>query len=529
MSKTSKIILISGSLILGVAVFAWFWFNSHTDDSHLKYVPKEAAAVFSIHNLEIASKIDASKLESLKPAQDAINDIPDFLMNIMTDPMSTGIDPVQNFYGFTEKEKGGTVAALVVSVNDEGDFTTFAQKMFPDRKVEVVGPCNYISIDDTRGIAWNGEAATYISADQVDAKLYAEELFGQSEDESIRKDTAFNSFNAKSFDAGLWTNNNRLKMLNAETSTLGMIGMSEGYSQFFLRFEQDEIVAEYVASKSTAPSIFQTAGPPATDLSCLGTKNPLIFMSMNFDVKNLLQSASGDAMMKQNSEMMLGALGISNDQMAKLFTGSVILSVSDYKNIFATDPRVQNEMSAMMGPMDGFAGELAAGLLAQFAIEVPVTTISIGITNEQEATDIMTMIGMKKMAENFWAAPGVEMVIYTAITPTQMVITNDYGTAEMISKNTPLAGKLPEAYAKQVPLQSFALYMDFEKEHLPPLLLSPENPLLDVADIAGYVALSGVLNSASFESNANGASFHFRMNEGGDNSLMQILQFLQPK
>ncbi len=529
MSKTSKILLFSGILIAGVAVFAWFWFNSHTDDAHLKYIPKEASAVFSIHNLEIASKVDLSKLESLKPAQDAVNDIPDFLVNIMTDPLSTGIDPIQNFYGFVEKEKGGTVSALVVSVQDKGDFTDFASKMFPDRTVEDIGSCNYIDIDDNRGIAWNKEAALFISTSEVDVRAYTEELFGQTAKESIKEDTSFSNFNAKKFDAGLWTNNERLKVLNQETSPLAMIGMAEGNSQFFLRFEQDEIVTEYVAPKSTQPSIFKAAGPPASDLAALGTKDPLLFLSLNLDVKNLLGSAGTDPAMQQNVDMLTGSLGLTNDQMAKLFTGSVVVAVSDYKNIVTTDPRVQQEMSAMMGPLDGIAADMMSNMLEGISIEVPVTTIAMGITDANEATDVLTMIGMKKMGENFWAAPGVELVVYAAITPTQMVITNDYLTAETLAKETKLSGKLPDTYAKQIPLQSFALYMDFEKEHLPPLLLAPESPLLDAADLAGYVALSGILKTVRYESTPTTSTFRFVMKDGQDNSLMRIIQFLQPK
>lgn len=529
MSKTSKILLFSGVLIAGVAVFAWFWFNSHTDDAHLKYIPKEASAVFSIHNLDIASKVDASKLESLKPAQDAVNDIPDFMLNIMTDPLATGIDPIQNFYGFVEKEKGGTVSALVVSVNDQGDFTQFASKMFPDRTVEDIGSCNYIDIDDNRCVAWNKEAAMYISTNEVDVRAYTEELFAQAENESIKEDTSFMNFNAKKFDAGLWTNNERLKLLNQETSPLAMIGMAEGNSQFFLRFEQNEVVTEYVAPKTTDASIFKAAGPPATDLAALGTKDPLLFLSLNLDVNNLLTSAGADPAMQQNVDMMTGALGMTHEQMIKLFTGSIVVAVSDYKNIVATDPRVQKEMGDLLGLMGQDAAEYAVGFFDGASIEVPVTTIAMGITDENAATDIMTMIGMKKMAENFWAAPGVELVVYCAITPTQMVITNDYLTAETLARETKLSGKLPADYAKQIPLQSFALYMDFEKEHLPPLLLAPESPLLDAADLAGYVALSGILKSVRYESNATTSTFHFLMKDGEDNSLMRILQFLQPK
>jgi hypothetical protein len=182
-----------------------------------------------------------------------------------------------------------------------------------------------------------------------------------------------------------------------------------------------------------------------------------------------------------------------------------------------------------VGPLGSETVDFAMSLMETVSIEVPVTAIAMGITDENAATDIMTMIGMKKMGENFWAAPGVELVIYCAITPTQLVITNDYLTAEKLAKETRLPGKLPDDYAKQIPLQSFALYMDFEKEHLPSLLLAPEQPLLDAADLAGYVALSGILQSVRYESNATTSTFHFVMKEGEDNSLMRILQFLQPK
>lgn len=524
MSKTVKILLIGGGLFIGAATFAWFWFNKHTSDVHLKYIPMDAAAVFSIHNLEIASKIDASKLESLKPAQDAVNDIPDFMLNIMTDPLATGIDPIQNFYGFVEKEKQSTVSALVVAVSDESDFTAFAEKMFPERKAEDLGSFNYLDIDDTRGLAWNGEAAVFVSVDGEDVRAYTEALFAQTEDESIKKDTSFANFNSKSFDAGLWTNNNRLTILNSETSPLGMLGMADGNSQFFLRFEQNEIVTEYIAPKQTTASIFQAKGPSVADLELLGTKDPLIFMSFNLDVKNLLASTGTDPVMKANAEMMTGALGLTNQQMSELFTGSVVVAVSDYKNIFETDPRVKTELLSSIGDLGD--NPIADAMLAEFSIEVPVTSISLGITDPKGATDIMTMIGMKKIEDNFWAAPGVELVIYTVITPGHMVITNDYLTAAEIVKNGKLSGKLPADYAQKIPLQSFSLYMDFDKAHLPPLLLSPKQPILSADDLAGYVALSGIVSSVHYESGPNSSTFHFVMPTSDDNSLMRVLQYI---
>jgi hypothetical protein len=216
---------------------------------------------------------------------------------------------------------------------------------------------------------------------------------------------------------------------------------------------------------------------------------------------------------------------MTNQQMAELFTGSIVLAVSDYKNIFQTDSRVKEEMMAQLGDVGD--NPLASAMLNEFSIEVPVTAISLGITDAHKATDIMTIIGMKKLDENFWAAPGIELVIYTVITPTHMVITNDYLTAQEIAEKGKLSGKLPADYSQKIPLQSCSLYMDFEKSHLPPLLLAPEQPILSEADLAGYVALSGIISSVRYESTPTSSTFHFMTAKGEGNSLMRILQYLQ--
>lgn len=525
MNKTTKILVISGVVLVGIAAFAWFWFKSHTSDIHLNYVPKEAAAVFSIHTREIAAKIDPTKIEELKPVSDEVNNIPDFITNILTDPISTGIDPIQNFYAFVEKEKTSTVSALVVAVDNESDFTSFAEKMFPGHVAEDLGSFNYLDIDDTRGLGWNSDAAVFVAVNEADVRAYTEKLFAQTAEESIKSDTAFTNFNTKSFDAGLWTNNARLTTLNSETSTLSLVGMNEGNTQFFIRFEQNEIVTEYVPAKQSGTSIFQATGPKAEDLTMLGTKDPLLFLSLNFDVEQLLASAGSDPGMQQNVDMLTLSLGMTNEELAQLFTGSLVASVSDYKNIYETDPRVQKELTDLLGPVPG-SDMLGDVILGALSIEVPVTTISLGVTDEKKANDMLLNIGMKEQPGGFWAAPGVEMVIYTVVKANHLVITNDYITAESIATKGSLPGKLPQDYAEKVPTQSFAVWMDFEKSHLPPLLLAPENPILGQEDLASYVAISGLLNSIRYESTANGSKFRFILPEDEENSLMRVIRYL---
>ena len=525
MSKTLRIVLISAAvLIVGGGIFAWAWFSKHTSDVHLNYIPKDAAAVFSLHSREIATKIDPTKLVTDKKATYATNDIPDFLMNIMAEPMSTGIDPVQNVYGFVAKQDQSTASALVLAVNDASDFSAFVKRMFPDRTIEEGDNSEYLDIDENRAIVWNDEAAIFISTDAMDVRAYGEKLFAQGEAGSIKNDEGFSTFNAKTFDAGLYTDNRKLSGLNMETSALALIGMGQGHSEFFMRFEQNEIVTEFVNSGTSQPALTQAAGPSAEDLKLLGMKDPLIYIGTNFNVQNLLTSASNDPMMSENVEGITAGLGLTQEQMAKLFTGTMTAAVTDYRDIYATDPRVQKETAAIMGPMDQF-GEIGAMFQNMLSIEVPITVISFGISNEKMATSVIESLGMKLQEDGFYAAPGVEMVIYAAIKSNHLIITNDYVSAQTIMKEGQMSGKLPADYASKVPAQPFSLWMDLEKTHMPELLLNPKSPLLDPADLKSYTGLSDIFNGIRFESTATSSTFHFSMPASEENSLMRMIRY----
>lgn len=529
MGKSAKIILISiGVLLLGGGLFLWYWYSKHTSDAHLKYVPKEAAAVFSIHTRELAGKIDPAELESMKPKTQTVNDVPDFLVNLVTDPFSTGIDPVQNVYGFAEKHNQTTATALVVSVTDENDFAAFVAKMFPERNADDVGDFYYLDIDETRGLGWNDEVAIFVAVNDLDVRAYTEKLLSQQEENSIQTNEEFKAFNAKTFDAGLYTDNKRLSGLNMETSALSLVGMGQGHSEFFVRFEQNEIVTEYVTSEQSGTPMMKKEGIPATELSLLGIRDPLLFIGLNLDIKTLLATANSDPNMAPNVEGISGSLGMSQEEMAELFTGTVTACVSDYQDIFKTDPRVQAETEKLIGPISEIGGA-DSFLSSMMSIEVPITSISLGITDEKKANDMLGLVGMKPMDGGFWAAPGIELVVYAVVKSNHLVITNDYLTAQTIAKDGKLAGKLPADYAAKVPTQPFSFWMDFDKTHMPPLLIAPAHPILDAADLAAYVNMSDLISSVKFETTKESSTFHFGMPASKENSLVRTIKFLSPQ
>lgn len=525
MGKSTKTVLISlGALLVGGAVFLWFWFNKHTSDAHLKYIPKEAAAVFSIHSRELAGKLDLSKMESLKPVATTVNDIPDFMVNLMTDHLNTGVDPIQNIYAFAEKHNQTTATALVIALSDEGDFASFVAKMFPERKADQADGFSYLDIDETRGIGWNDDAAIFVAVNDLDVRAYTEKLLQQEEGNSIVVNEEFKTFNAKEFDAGLYTDNKRLSGLNVETSALSLVGMSAGHSEFFVRFEQNEIVTEYITSEQVGTPMMKKEGIPAAELNLLGIKNPLLFIGLNLDIKALLSTANSDPNMAPNVEGISGSLGLSQAEMAELFTGTITATVSDYQDIFKTDPRVQEETAKMIGPLSDVGGANAF-LSSMLSIEVPITCISMGVTDEVKATNMLGLIGMKKQEGDFWAAPGIELVVYAVVKANHLVITNDFTTAQTIAKEGKLPGKLPADYASKIATHPFSLYMDLDKTHMPPLLLAPVSPLLGADDLASYVSMGELLSSIKFESTKENSSFHFVLPASEENSLMRTIKY----
>lgn len=529
MSKTAKIILISaGALLVGGALFIWYWYSKHTSDVHLKYVPKEAAAVFSIHTRELAAKLDPSQMKSLKPAEQTVNDIPDFIVNLMTDPFGSGIDPVQNIYGFAEKHNQTTATALVVAISDEGDFATLVSKMFPERNAEEADGMKYLDIDDTRALGWNDEVALFVAVNDLDVRAYTEKLLAQQEENSIVTNEEFKTFNAKTFDAGLFTDNKKLSGLNMETSALSLVGMGEGHSEFFVRFEQNEIVTEYVTSAQTGTPMMKKEGIPAAELNLLGIKDPLLFIGLNLDVNALLNVANSDPNMAPNVEGITGALGLTQAEMAELFTGTITATVSDYQDIFKTDPRVKAETEKLIGPITDNDG-VSSLFSSMMSIEVPVTSISMGVTDEEKVNLMLKSAGMKEMDGGFWAAPGIELVVYAVVKSKHLVITNDFLTAQAIAMNGTLPGKLPADYASKVSGQPFSFWMDFDKSHMPPLLLAPVHPILGADDLASYVGMSELLSTVKFEVTKESSTFHFVMPSSEENSLVRTIKYLSPQ
>src|SRR4051812_6727829 len=182
MKKGLKIGLATiGVLLVCLTGYLLIQHFTHSSDSHLKVIPKDAAAVLKIDIKSLAGKADILKLMQ----EPAFKKVPErgkaSLVHWLSDPLGTEIDPFENVYGFLAKDGENTVSAIVFKVSDDEDLAAFIQKLAIGKGTDQQDGIYYTGIDDTHCIAWNDDAGI-ILASTADAKSIATNYLDQHKD-----------------------------------------------------------------------------------------------------------------------------------------------------------------------------------------------------------------------------------------------------------------------------------------------------------------------------------------------------------
>ena len=205
MSRKGKIILVSGIIILLIGA-SWLLFRLflHSSDEHLKVIPKNAAAVLKIDLQALALKADPLKLMK----DPAFKNVPgagkSSIRKLISDPFSTGVDPLADIYGFIAKEENATVAAIVFKIKDAGNFEKFERALGIDGSLVVESGIYYSEIDENRCIAWNTEAGILMSVmNDGDKKVLSRKYLNQDKAGSVLAKEDFAAFAGKKSDMGI--------------------------------------------------------------------------------------------------------------------------------------------------------------------------------------------------------------------------------------------------------------------------------------------------------------------------------------
>lgn len=513
MRKPVKITLIvSGILLLGViGYFAWKWFFTGTDE-HLKAIPSNAAAVLKINTQDLGVKADPLKLLQ----EPAFRDIKGPVKNLLSDPFSTGIDPIENVYAFVAKDGQDVVSALVFSVDDAEELSTFVEGLNICSSIEEKDGIWYGEIDGRRGIAWNEKMGMAISVSDNEAKFIAEDYLNQPESKSIKSNEAYKEFAGKTFDIGLYIDNKAMTAMSGKSMPMSLMGMTDGHAELLVRFENDKITADYTNYSLTPSSVvLKKSGPAADHFDAIAPQAPLVYLGLAADVNKLFELLNSDEQMREGLQQIETNLGMREEPLKKLLTGDVSIAFTDYKDISTYDPRISAKISQLvtMAGGDDYIDR------SEFSLYAPMAYITLGHTNDKRMEELLSTSGLMKN-EGFYYMPTFDFIVYAASKDGQLLITNDYYAAQSFSQAGKLAGKLPAGVPQNSPL---LLWMDLDQKHFPAALTDPAG--------AGYLGDEAMLmlswmdpvKSVRVESPGAGSHVEVLLEPGEGNSLYRLI------
>jgi hypothetical protein len=504
-------------LLAGISLLLYKLF-SHSSDAHLSLIPKNAAAVLKIDIKNLAAKADPLKL-----MQDpAFKNVPangiSSVRKLIADPFSTGIDPLENVYGFLAKEDEATISAIVFKVSDKKELEKFERGLGIDGSLEVESGVYYSEIDANRCIAWNDDAGIIMAVNGGDKKVLAKKYLGQSKSQSILANDDYKTFAEKTFDLGLYFDNKALSKMNDAGSALSSLGFTDGHGELLLNFENDKIATVYTnypATKSTL-AILKKTGPDPKHFGAVSPQPPLLYLGLSADVNALFNAAAADESMKGNIAAVEMYMGMKDDELRKLFTGDISIAFTDYKDISLYDPRVGANVDMMMKQMQGTEDDRSV-----FALNAPMAYITAGVSDDEKMNLLLAQSGMQK-TEDFYAMPGISYIVYAVAKNGNVLFTNDYYAAETFAKNGKFDSKLPAGISRTNP---FSFWADLDQKHFPVALTETMKDTYNEPTVDLFLQLIKPFQSVKMESKGDGSQLDIAIAPGEGNSLYRLLTY----
>ncbi|HEU4719176.1 MAG TPA: DUF4836 family protein [Bacteroidia bacterium] len=518
--STSRKIIISGIslLLIGAAVFAVLKFLSGSSGAHLKVIPSDAAAVLKINTTQLALKADIPSLMKL-PAFSSPGSNGSPLGRMISDPMSTGLNPVADVYGFLAKNGQNTVSALVFSVRDAGDLSTFIRSLSVTDVYSKEDDVWFADFNQQRCIAWTDDAGMIVSTDGGDIHAYCKKLLEEGEEQSIIRNKAFASFNDKTFDAGIWLDNHALSTMNTAASALGMMGIGEGTGEVLLSFEDEGIKATYSSDGSYDKNrLLKSGGFSDKKTEVIAPSDPVVMLGLVADIAALMKSLKSDNNMNGNITGMEDLLGINDADIQKLATGEISVAFTGFRDISVYDPRVSAEVKKNIAQSKG------AETAGDYALLVPMVYIDLGVTDDSLANSVLDRTGMDRTGR-FYAAPGINFIVYAGAKNGHLLITNDYYAEDSLVHTGTLNGKISPGWSSVTSSNSFFALADLDQSHFSPQLDSALADNFGAQELDFYFTVMKPFRDASLCSTGKGSTLTISVGPGSGNSLFRLLSY----
>lgn len=339
MKKSVKIGLIVGgtSLLLGLA--GLFWYLGMTNNNKLiSKIPKDVAVVFKIDVKSLADKAEFKKWKDLSMFSDSKKfdgDEEKTLKKILKNPKKSGVNFLQNAYGFMSKGKeffGG----VVFGIKDAKDFEKIVKEIDSDIEIQKNEGVYTAEIDKNDiALVWDKNTALLYFRESEDVMDKAKQAFNQDEDMSMLEDETYMEFESLDADLGTYLNVAKLQNFADELPGNNLFQMEsmekvKGIGMTVL-FEDQQMLLDatyYPVEGATTEEISMMKEEPisADLLKLISPTNPKGFYSANLNLDKIL------GLYPQINEEMMKE-GFSIDEFKNGLNGEMALSLIDVKNV----------------------------------------------------------------------------------------------------------------------------------------------------------------------------------------------------
>lgn len=208
-------------------------------------IPDEAFAVFAMHPKKMHEKGQLATFESIKERID--NEV---LVEVINDPVSSGIDINQYAYVFVLFEDDNPVIGATAVLKDSDKFNKMIQKLLEEGDEEIIEVEGYSMIapdNDDAGMAWNDEQIIFLASTEEDKsteewKTALISLFDLEKEESVTSIVDFNDFSGKMKDMNIWFTGDQLQKVLEESGAMDNIDIDfplefyNNYGQLYMEF-----------------------------------------------------------------------------------------------------------------------------------------------------------------------------------------------------------------------------------------------------------------------------------------------------
>lgn len=340
MKKSVKIGLIVGgvSLLLGLA--GLFWYIGMTDNSRLiAKLPKDSSFVFKADLKALAEKSEFKKwkeLEMFNNFGSYESDEERFMKDLLDNPKKSGINFMQNAYGFMSKGED-YVGGIVFGIKDAKDFEETVKKMDEDFEVQKTDGIYSVEIDGGDvALVWDKNVALMYFRDDENVVQRAKDVFNQDEDNSMLEDETFMEFDDLDADMGFYGDMKKITELGNYSTGDNQKSFEETLKKVkafgvTVLFDDQQLLVDaiYYPEENATPediSMMKEEGLSKEFLKLISPVQPKGYYAANFNLEKLF------GMYPQVNQAMQEE-GFSLDEIKNGLTGEVTFSLIDVRNV----------------------------------------------------------------------------------------------------------------------------------------------------------------------------------------------------